>query len=75
MACFRVPTGAERAGAEHRSPPQRVRPQRGTCLLLEYLWPSILGEPPILDPRRTMIGERSDGPHKDAEALRREAKP
>ena len=63
-ACFRVPTAVERSGAERRSPPQRVRPHRGTCLLLEYLWPSILGEPPILDPRRTMIGERSDGPHK-----------
>ena len=33
------------------------RPHRGTCALLEYTWHTIMGEPPILDPRLTMSGK------------------
>ena len=32
------------------------RPHRGTCALFEYLWHTIMGEPPVLDPRLTMSG-------------------
>ena len=32
------------------------RPHRGTCALFEYMWHTIFGEPPILDPRLTMSG-------------------
>ena len=34
----------------------KAQPHRGTCALFEYLWPTIMGETPILDPRRTMSG-------------------
>ena len=35
-------------------------PHRGTCGVLEFLWHTVFGEPPILDPRRTMSGPRGD---------------
>ena len=38
------------------------RPHRGTCAVLEFLWPTMLGEAPILDTRRTMTGLRADAP-------------
>ena len=38
----------------------KARPHRGTCALFEFLWHTLLGEPPILDPRRTMSGQRGD---------------
>jgi len=54
-ACFsHVPTagakGSKGAAGHHR-------PHRGTCGMLEYMWPTVLGEPPVLDPRKTMSGE------------------
>jgi len=33
---------------------KKARPFRGTCSLLEFLWPVIMGEGNILDPSRTM---------------------
>jgi hypothetical protein len=60
-ACFRIESPAPALDAPHRA-----RPHRGTCALFEYLWPTIFGEPPVLDPRRTMSGERADRPRLDA---------
>mmetsp|Transcript_15686 Transcript_15686/g.40516 ORF Transcript_15686/g.40516 Transcript_15686/m.40516 type:complete len:133 (+) Transcript_15686:37-435(+) len=62
-ACFRMPSpppagGALAPGSSRLSP--RTRTHRGTCMLLEFLWPTVFGEPPVLDPRRTMSGERAD---------------
>lgn len=34
----------------------KSRPGRGTCALMEFLWPTIMGEPPVVDTRRTMSG-------------------
>ena len=38
----------------------KARPHRGTCAQFEFLWHALLGETPILDPRRTMSGQRGD---------------
>ena len=34
---------------------KKGRPFRGTCSLLEYLWPSVFGEEALLNPKHTMI--------------------
>ena len=60
--CFRITAGP------------KARPFRGTCALLEYLWPSVFGEAPVLHPLRTMSGRAFGAYYSEAFASSREPK-
>jgi hypothetical protein len=37
-----------------------ARPHRGTCAIMEWLWHTMMGEPPILDSRLALSGDIRD---------------
>ena len=45
----------------HRVAGPKGRPFRGTCALLEYMWPTIMGEDPVLKAGKTMSGNEAWG--------------
>ena len=51
-ACLPAPNPTSPASSTER-PPTSL----GACVLLEHMWPMIMGEGHVLDPRKTMTGE------------------
>mmetsp|Transcript_33981 Transcript_33981/g.89380 ORF Transcript_33981/g.89380 Transcript_33981/m.89380 type:complete len:177 (-) Transcript_33981:323-853(-) len=59
--CHRVPGKPVMNAAKHEQAVLQSRPFRGTCALLEYLWPQIFGEAPMLDVTHTMSSKYMGG--------------
>ena len=54
--CYRTLGKRANGAAEAEQAGLMARPFRGTCAMLEYLWPMIFGEASLLDPTHAMSG-------------------